>query len=199
MKALRLTILAILAALVVLVPTAAALGPNIVVNGSFEDPFVGPAQVLVSPPTPIPGWTVEQGTVDIVSDDFWQAAHGDNSIDLSGSPGMGTLSQNVATQPGRRYRLRFAMAGNPFTGGPCESEPAVKQMRVEFGNTVVATLSFDTTGHSFTDMGWTYHTFRVRALTPTTTLRFVSLTGEWCGPTLDDVSLRRTGDDDDDD
>jgi choice-of-anchor C domain-containing protein len=187
-----------LAALAVFVPVG--LGqPNIVVNGDFELPVVCPAPFVTTPPA---GWTLEQGTVDLVCT-YWQPASGLQSVDLTGTPGQGTLSQNLATVAGEQYRLRFAMAGNPDPAcGPAGlNEPAVKVMDVFWGGTLAATLSFDTTGHTFADMGWVYHTFTLQATGPSTELQFTSRTGTFCGPTLDDVSVTQVvdGDDDDDD
>jgi choice-of-anchor C domain-containing protein len=191
-------LLAMLVAALVLVPaTQSQPGPNIVVNGDFEAPVVCPAPFLTVPPA---GWTLEQGTVDLVCT-FWQPASGFQSVDMTGTPGQGTLSQNLATVAGEQYRLRFAMAGNPDPAcGPAGlNEPAQKVMEVWWGGALVTTLTFDTTGHTFASMGWIYHTFTLEATGTSTELQFTSRTGTFCGPTLDDVSVQQLDDDDGDD
>jgi choice-of-anchor C domain-containing protein len=198
MRTLRLTLVASLAALAVFVPAALAqpLGPNIVVNGDFEAPVVCPAQFATLPPA---GWTLEQGTVDLVCFTFWMPASGLQSVDLTGTPGQGTISQNLTTVPGERYRLRFAMAGNPDPACQVIGEGTTRTMEVSWGGSVVATLSVDVSGRSFADMGWTYHDFTLVAPGTPTELQFRSLTGTFCGPALDDVSVQQILDDDDDD
>jgi choice-of-anchor C domain-containing protein len=173
-------------------------GPNIVVNGDFEVttptcPSPNPPGYWIAPPAQIAGWIVEDETVDIVCTTAWPPASGQQSLDLTGTPGQGTIRQDLPTEPGETYLLRFAMGGNFY----CE-EP-VKQMRVEWGDQIVATLSFDTSNSSPTNMGWMYHQFTVQATGTPTPLRFISLTGTFCGPALDDVSVRQLDDGDDDD
>jgi hypothetical protein len=65
---------------------------NIVYNGSFE-----------ASPDPLAGWTVT-GTYDISLGDLSAAADGTNSIGIWDS-----ISQDLATVPGRDYVVKFAM------------------------------------------------------------------------------------------
>ena len=208
-RALGIAGLLVLLVVLALVPAARAqLGPNIVVNGSFELPTVCPAPFATHTQgsTAITGWTVEDGgvsdallgSVDHVGS-YWQAHDACQSIDLNGlSPGA--LRQDVAT-PGEEYLLSFWMAGNP------DSPPAVKTMDVEWGGTVVYSPSFTTDLSNplltrTSNMGWTYHEVTVEATSATTTLRFISTTNTGpcpCyGPALDDVALQEIDDDDDD-
>lgn len=166
---------------------------NFVINGDFETPAYPPgtpfvAYFAVSPA--IVGWLVEAGAVDHIRD-YWEPANGEQSIDLTGSPGRGTLRQDMNTTAGAKYRLRFAMAGNPEPHPVCAPEPKVKKMEVRWGTTVVGTLSHNTTGRDFTNMGWTTHEFIVTANSSVTPLRFKDVTDNepfaFCGATLDDV------------
>jgi choice-of-anchor C domain-containing protein len=207
MKRLRqalMAVLVVLAALAFLAPAAVAddddddggggavaCGPNIVANGDFEVPVVpGP---FVTYPTGFNfgGWMVTSGTIDHIGT-HWQAASLRQSVDLSGLT-PGTIRQDIATMPGERYILRFAMAGNP--DGP----PTVKQMEVRFGGAVVDQPTFSTSGTSRTAMGWVYLDYVVQATTALSALEFQSLTNTPFGPALDDVSLCQILDDDDDD
>ena len=52
------------------------------------------------------------GTVDYLGSN-WQAAEGQQSLDLNGDPGTGSVKQTVTTTAGTRYLIRYAMAGNP--------------------------------------------------------------------------------------
>ncbi len=89
-----------------------ATGPNLIVNGSFEDTsgmtatgygFVGNGA--------IPGWTDANGRqIDVHNDnrDGQVATDGRNWLDLEASPGNNRIGQNVAgVQAGETYRLTF--------------------------------------------------------------------------------------------
>jgi hypothetical protein len=189
----------VLVALLTLVGASAATAqppPNIVANGDFEAPAVCPAVFATTPPA---GWTLEAGTVDLVCFTFWEPASGLQSVDLTGTPGQGRISQNLVTESGEEYRLRFAMAGNPDSS--CSTEDPNKRMAVRWGGTLVDTLTFTVTFQTFPPaftMAWVYHEYTVEATGPLTELEFESLTGTFCGPTLDDVSVTQIDDDDGD-
>src|SRR4051812_3493564 len=104
----------LLASLCLGVSTPAA----IINNGSFESQVIGvPYQVFSAGQDLGGGWIVENGTEEIVRD-YWPAAEGHQSIDLSGIfLEIGTIYQDIATTPGRTYRVRFAFAGNPEDPG----------------------------------------------------------------------------------
>jgi choice-of-anchor C domain-containing protein len=166
-----------------LVRATSTQSSNLVVNGDFEVPVVAPSNgILLHAGTGFLGWNVISGSVDLTGGGYWQAASGTQSVDLSGTD-AGMITQNVPTTPGASYILRFALAGNP------DGAPSVKQMSVLWGATTLATLSFNTTGYSRSNMGWTYSTFVVPALSSTTTLGFQSLTPGGYGPVVDNVSL----------
>jgi len=63
-------------------------------------------------------------------------------------------------------------------------------MKVFWNEGEVADLTFNTAGRSFTDMGWTYHTYSVTATGAVSRVKFQSLTFNFLGPVIDDVSLR---------
>jgi choice-of-anchor C domain-containing protein len=163
----------------------AANSPAQTTNGGFESPGnVFPYRVF-STGASLPGWTVERGTVEIVSGRYWQAAEGGQSLDLNGIfDQIGTIYQDIPTQPGQRYRVRFAFAGNPEGGWP-----KMKSFRVDWDGQAVTTLSFDTTGRTNSNLGWRHHEFIVAASGPISRLRFESLTPTFCGPVLDDITV----------
>ena len=101
---------------------------NLLVNGSFEE---GPAlpklggfhNQLDKGSAAVAGWVVSQGNIDAVDSSYWKAADGKRSLDLNGIM-PGTISQTFKTKKGQKYRVTFALAGNP--GHP----PTVKKLQV---------------------------------------------------------------------
>jgi choice-of-anchor C domain-containing protein len=160
---------------------------NLLVNGSFEE---GPQtdenlgfKPLDEGALDIKGWTVTRAQIDYV-DAYWKAADGKRSLDLNGSPGIGGIQQKFKTEKGKKYRVTFSLAGNPDGSGP-EKKLGVKAAGKE------EKFTFDTTGKSRTDMGWSTQVWEFTADDKETTLEFYSLTtddGNY-GPALDNVSV----------
>lgn len=161
---------------------AFAQNVNLVQHGDFEAIDAGEDFIVYRSGQTFMGWTVDQGTVDL-SGPRWMAATGKQSIDLTGTPGQGAISQTLSTQSGRTYRLRFAVAGNP------EGEQGVKQLEVWWANRRLDTITFDTRGRSNTSMGWRYHEYTVTANSNRTRLQFRSRSNTYCGPMIDSVSV----------
>ncbi|MDV2999420.1 MAG: hypothetical protein N5P05_001026 [Chroococcopsis gigantea SAG 12.99] len=99
---------------------------------------------------------------------------------------MGGIAQTLQTVAGQRYRVSFAMAGNPESGLP------VKKMGVSAAGQS-ANFSFDTTGYTVSNMGWQNKTWTFTANSTATNLEFYSLSNEPAnssyGATLDNVSV----------
>ncbi|GAC1583972.1 MAG: hypothetical protein NVS3B7_19330 [Candidatus Elarobacter sp.] len=168
--------------------TAAAASTNLIEDGGFE--AHGPLTSWLSlgaGTAAIPGWRVTAGNVALVGR-YFRAFDGTNSLEV-GSPGAATVEQTVATLPARRYRLSFALAGNP------EGPPRVKQLVVSAGGTT-RTFTFDVSGRSRDAMGWARETLEFTARTRSSTIRFSRLDGgaaAWYGPVIDDVSVVESG------
>jgi choice-of-anchor C domain-containing protein len=160
----------------------AALVP--LVNADFELPALANGTAAYTVATQgLTGWTIAAGEVDQVRDGGWQQVSGLQFLDLSGAQG-GSLFQDVATNAGEGYVLSFSLAGN-VDGGP-----AVKQVVVSWDGAPVALLSFDTTGRSRADMGWTTEQLSLPAATTgTTRLQFTAGTVGSFGATIDNVTL----------
>lgn len=157
---------------------------NLVEDGGFESPATTTRTYdSFSQGSTLGPWLVQGGAVDLISHHFWKPAKGHQSIDLDGTCGAGTILQVVHPVPGRSYRLRFALAGNP--GGP----PAVKSVAVWWAGALVGSLSFDASTTSFRKMGWRYAEFTVTAASDAVGLRFESLTPGCYGAALDDITL----------
>nr|WP_315473358.1 choice-of-anchor C family protein [uncultured Rhodoferax sp.] len=157
---------------------------NLVANGGFESETVQNTgagfDTFNSISQGLTGWTVNLRTVDLVSNAYWTAASGNNSLDLNGL-GKGVISQVLSTVVGQIYTLSFELAGNPVAG------PAIKGLSVNLGP--IGLYSFDTTGHSTTNMGWTRYTTQFAAVSTSTTLSFASQVSGPAGPALDNISV----------
>ena len=157
-------------------------GVNLIVDSSFES---GPLGTVTLPAGSalLPGWAVPSGAIDVVQG--FQAHSGILCVDLDGFFQTGALSQTVNVQLGQTYALSFWLAGNPQGG------PAVKQMSASWGNSSLGTFTFDVTGKTISNMGWTEYQLQVQATSPQMTLLFTSLdvAGSAYGACIDDVSL----------
>lgn len=161
---------------------SASATSNIIVNGSFEESSIdciGGYVLLYAPSTVITGWTITDGSVDLVCLDIL-ASNGTRSIDLSGQT-LGTISQNFTSTPGTEYRVDFDMSGQ-------RGAPLLKTMTVSAGDTSEIFTS-DKNTHSGI---WDAKTFYFVATDSTTTLEFKSsddVIRPYYGPALDNVHV----------
>ncbi|MFD7982017.1 choice-of-anchor C family protein [Kitasatospora indigofera] len=155
-------------------------------DGSFENPraAVNSFNTLTAGQTVGP-WRVTAGSVDLIGAGFWQAAEGDQSVDLNGR-GPGAVAQTFSTVPGATYTVTYALAGNPGGG------PALKTGSALVDGQDFQDFSFNTTGKSFTNMGYVNRQFTFRATGAATDIAFASTTttGPY-GPVVDDVRIER--------
>jgi choice-of-anchor C domain-containing protein len=162
--------------------------PDLLINGSFEQgPAIGRFLALNPGSTAIKGWVVTRGQVDLVGT-HWRAAHGQRSIDLHGSPGLGGISQTFRTEPGRRYLVTFFLSANP------EGSVPRKVLGVSAaGRSAVFTV--DARGKTVRNMGWQKKSWRFTARAMRTTLEFYTLmkTDPACGPAIDAVRVVQSG------
>ena len=159
---------------------------NLIVNGSFEegtDPGEQGWKPLDKGSKDIKGWEVTRGQIDYISS-YWEHAEGKRSIDLHGSPGYGGIKQTFKTKKGQKYRLTFALAGNPV------GTTAEKKLGVKVGDKEEEFL-FNTEGKTTDNMGWATQVLDFTATDSETTLEFYTLMKEDpnCGPALDNVSV----------
>ncbi|MFE7130094.1 choice-of-anchor C family protein [Streptomyces sp. NPDC057638] len=155
-------------------------------DGSFEYPRA-PANLFTPyfPGQDIGPWSVTLGAVDLIGAGTWQAAEGDQSIDLNGTS---AVSQTFTTTPRAAYTVTYALAGNP-TG----ATPAVKTGKVLIDGQEFQDFSFDVTGTTYAAMGYVRRQFTFVAGSAATTIAFVSTTGPTApnGPVIDDVCIER--------
>jgi len=157
---------------------------SILVNGSFES-YGGSGNSNIG--AGLTGWTIGNGGgIDIVFSTgvvpyYWQAADGDVSLSLAYF-GPDSVTQTVATTPGKTYQLTFSMAAEIYGGA------TTRTMNVLWNNAVVSSPSFQYTGQGPNNMGWTEFSLSVVG-TGTDTLRFLATSAGNYGPALDNVSL----------
>lgn len=168
---------------------------NLIVNGSFEIASVDVGShrsfdTVLAGSTAIDGWIVTGQDIHYCDVALWEAADGNRSIDLDGGIGSyGGVKQTFATVPNTEYVVTFELAGNPQNG------PTVKTMRVSADNQF-SDFTFDITGKTFTNMGWTQHSWKFVADDYTATLEFLSMNppgARGWGPVLDNVKVFAVG------
>jgi choice-of-anchor C domain-containing protein len=167
----------------VLLATTPAQAINLINNGSFENSSLGSGfnfVTLSAGSTAINDWTVTNGSIDYINQE-WQASDGGFSLDLSGSVGdAGSIAQTFATTLGNQYLVSFDLAGN------LDPSPRVKTLRLSAGGSS-QDFTFDVTGKTPVNMGWSPQNFNFVASGNSTTLSFTSLNNSGAGPALDNV------------
>lgn len=151
---------------------------NLVSNGSFESPVIDRFYWKISDGQTIGAWTVGRTSVDIVSETYhpsYVAHDGTQTIDMAGTPGPGSIYQDVSTVSGNEYQLRFALSSN---GGAKSNSVTVHWDGVELG-----TLSSPTIG------SWELHSYTLTAQSTSTRLEFIGNYGGSAGALLDSVEL----------
>lgn len=204
----RLATLTLTAVVFAAQSAVAQLGPNLIVNGSFETPTVPGQMGQVIYLTfwsnqSFPGWTVTQGSVDIHRGNGYD---GVQHLDLNGSPGTGGVAQTFTVPAPGIYRLSFAMSAHmgDFQANVAPNE--VRRMRVElkYGATSIYDniFSWDPAQHpvqggTFSPGGiqFDWHTVDIPLLSAGDyTLRFTSLYTSpginHYGPLVDDVRFQ---------
>ncbi len=175
--------------------TAGASGVNLIQNPSFETIAGSTTSYLTvdaGDSTTISDWTVDTpsvyqgggGSVDVVSNDYWNTEDGDYSIDLAGTTGVpGGLYQDVATTPGVEYTLSFWSAVNGD-----ETPGNSHTMGVTVNGSTVDTVTALGVGRP---LDWVQNTVTFTATSTTSKIEFddTTPTDQNQGPALDNVSL----------
>jgi choice-of-anchor C domain-containing protein len=152
---------------------------NLISNGGFEE-FSGLfnsdsfSTVFSTGPTSttLSNWIVGGTSVDVVNGRY--GAINNNSIDMLGSPGPGSLSQKFNTIAGNFYSLAFDLSQNPG------NSPLLK---VSFGGPTEFSFNGTSTPTHYTQL------FQALANTSSTTLTFSSAASGYSGSVLDNVSV----------
>jgi hypothetical protein len=158
----------------------ATLLPNIVVNGSFEEPVVGSGNAILPS---IPGWNLAYGQDFEIWNHLngWLPYDGQQMVELDVYASTG-IYQDLPTAANEQYVLQFSFSPRPGT------PQTYNVLGVKWGGTQVGILSADGTGLNQTS--WTTYSYTLTATTSTTRLEFDDLgNGNSEGTLLDAVSV----------
>jgi hypothetical protein len=203
----RVGIAAVVAA-VALVVVPSALAAAILIDGGFEKPKTQTLQVFPAGTSLLTCqggaqlcWLVTAGEMDLVPKSVWLPAAGKQSIELNGGSRAASVEQAFNASAGARYRISFSLAGNPaWQGGQLMQVLVAWEDIDSHGNTLsitTQTFTFDTTGKSSSNMGWTKHTLDVGPSVPGTVegrLFFISQTdvgNSDFGPAIDKATVKQ--------
>ena len=156
-----------------------ALAQSLLTNRGFEsgtDPRE--AAVLAPGSTAIEGWTVVDADISYVGKK-WQHGEGARSVGLLCGGG---IAQTIQTEPDQTYEVRFTMAGDPG------AMPSLKTVIVSLG-AETRVFTFDTAGHSVTEMGWAARTHVFKASGKASTLAFRSPKDKCSVPAVDNIRV----------
>lgn len=165
--------------------TANATG---LVNGSFETPHLSvPWQPYVT--TPGFGWTVTSGDIDLIGSN-WQASDGQQSIDINGFV-AGSIYQDFTFPTSGLYVIKFDLSANPDP-----TQPGVKPLRLDFGNTAgplssLGNYGLSNVGRTHANMQYIEYTTATLNVSDAATYRmqFTALIDGNCGAVLDNVRI----------
>ena len=152
------------------------LGPDLIFNGSFENPDI--ASNSLNNFTSIPGWTASSGFVQI-HDNFGghTAADGSQYLDMDAETGVDHVYQDVLTEAGQTYQLDFSAADR--------SGHSTNAFQVYWNGVLVADVDP-------TDTNWEGFSFDVTGTGSFDRLEFreVASGDDAFGALIDDVSLQ---------
>lgn len=160
--------------------TIAAAGPDIVVNGGFEQPAIrnGNFQQL----TTIPGWALSAGTaIEVQNHAAGAPFEGNQFVELDSNASSG-IYQNLATVAGATYFLQFAFSPRPGTAA------TDNRLEVLWGGTSLGIIEGGAGG---AQTAWKTYNFALVATGATTRLDFRDRgISNSLGTYLDAVSVR---------
>ncbi|MCB9497309.1 MAG: glycoside hydrolase family 9 protein [Fibrobacteria bacterium] len=157
-------------------PGGAALGPELVVDGGFEDASITGKGLQFDGTSTFRAWRVAD--VDIIDDSILPPASGGAALDLNNAK-PGAIGQKLATTPGQRLVLGFEHSWNSWTGDTKGT------LAVVLWNGVVV----DTIRRPVGARRWEHQTVDLVAI-GNDSLVFKSISGDAYGIMIDDVSLR---------
>uniref|UniRef100_A0A453CAY2 DUF642 domain-containing protein n=1 Tax=Aegilops tauschii subsp. strangulata TaxID=200361 RepID=A0A453CAY2_AEGTS len=170
---------------------------NMLINGDFEEgPYMTPGSpwgVLVPPmdedaTSPLPGWAImsHSKVVKYIDAAHFRVPHGSRAVELVAGVEVALL-QEVATVPGRSYRLQFSVGD---AGNRCAASPMSVQVATAYGSKRVSYESHGTGGHVRDKLDFKAEGNSTRVVFYSTGYHTASdRSGTLCGPVVDDVSL----------
>lgn len=145
------------------------VGQNLIENGSFESPLVqangGSHEFFAG----IPDWTLEAGSFVEVQRNAFASADGLQHLELDGDGAepATTISQEISTIPGERYRLSFQHSPRPQN----QAAGSGILFEVEVVSPGGTTFS-DAINTGSGPVNWSTHTYEFIAGDTVTTIRF---------------------------
>jgi len=178
------------AAVAVLSLAAPASAANLLVNGGFEDTGTATLQGWggytygTGYSLPLPGWIVNSGSVDIVTNQTqWSPSYeGNNALDINGF-GPGSISQTFATIADQFYTVSYAYSRNAAGA----QDPALALITAPGANVVVSAANgnFGSPGN----LTWQTASFTFKATGSSSTLSLSSTDAGSGGVFFDDISV----------
>lgn len=89
------------------------VGSNLIVNGGFETPDIPTGTWTVYPNGSLTSWNVESGSGLEIQDNVAGAPHSGGQHAELDSNNSSVISQNIPTEAGKQYRLRFWYSPRP--------------------------------------------------------------------------------------
>jgi len=130
-------------------------------------------------------WSVISGSVDLTNNNYWQAADGSWSVDMSGLS-AGTITQAFDTVAGNEYHVSFSLSGNPEGGNQ------VKNLYVGASGTPSQFYQYDIgtfREHPISNMNYAAESFTFTAGASSSSLTFQSAEFTAWGPVVDAISV----------
>jgi choice-of-anchor C domain-containing protein len=160
-------------------------------NGSFETNTCGVGVnsfgTVGTGGTCITSWTVGSGSVDLVRENYWDAHHGEYSVDLAGSV-PGSITQIFDTVVGNIYTVSYWLSANREGGNHPFKDGSVAV--VINGNFIAGGSIVGVDGPSNANMQYRNYFFDFKATGNSTSLTFAAASDETAyGPVLDAVSV----------
>lgn len=173
-----------LSALVLATMSTAAVGQNLIANGSFESPTVAPSSFLAFVANSnLSGWSVlgSGSAVMLLSTTYaepnltFASQAGVAAIDLTGAGNTGTtnsVSQTVTTLPGQVYRLEFWVGNADGSGNSSYTMPSSIALSINNGS-LQTFVNSDVTNRS---VNWRAFSVEFTATGASTTIAFSNAT-----------------------
>lgn len=157
-------------------------GGNIASDGQFLSGSVTGQFTGYNSGQTMGGWTLTQGSVELLSASFIPTYSGGRAVDMDGGA-PGAFAQTLTTVAGNTYTVRFMMSANA-------SGVATKSLELSVGG-VTSNYSINTSaGHSVSTPDWVEQSYTFTATGTSTVLQFRSLSASGAqGAILADVSV----------
>lgn len=161
-----------------LILSSQAFAANIVVNGSFEAPFVTPGTYETFPGNTAPGWTASDGGLEIRNNLVGTAYDGNQFAELDSTENS-SISQTLNTIADQWYKVSYAYS-------PRIDQPSSTNGIQAFWNGV--SLG-NLTGQGDSENNWVLYTFNVLGLGDDVLKFMANGTSDSFGGNIDGVSV----------